>query len=73
MPRIARPSLMWSSVAAILAVTPGLRNVLAPTSRPSVTRFVAIAKADSSVQPSKMGCIGSPKMAWRWSHVQTPS
>ena len=34
MPRIARPSLMWSRVVASLAVRPGLRNVLAPTSRP---------------------------------------
>ena len=35
-----RPPLMWSTVAAILATTPGLRNGLAPTSRPSRTRVV---------------------------------
>ena len=34
MPRIARPSLTWSSVATVLATSPGLRNVLAPTRRP---------------------------------------
>ena len=33
-PRMARPSLRWSSVVASLAVRPGLRKVLAPTRRP---------------------------------------
>ena len=37
MPRTARPSLMWSRVVASLAVRPGLRNVFAPTIRPSRT------------------------------------
>ena len=34
MPRMARPSLMWSSVVASFAVRPGLRKVFAPTIRP---------------------------------------
>ena len=70
MPRMARPSLMWSSVAAVLATSPGLRNVLAPTSRPTRVRSVAIANAASDVQPSKIGWYGSPKIAYRWSHAQ---
>ncbi len=37
-PRIARPSEMWSSVTTILATSPGLRRVLAPTSSPSLAR-----------------------------------
>ncbi len=65
MPRIARPPLMWSSVAASLATRPGLRNVLAPTSRPRRIRSVEAAYAASEVQPSKMGWYGSPKIAYR--------
>ena len=63
MPRIARPPLMWSSVDAILATSPGLRNVLAPTSRPSRVCSVAIAHAARLAQPSKIGWYGSPKIA----------
>ena len=63
MPRIARPLLMWSRVSAVLAVRPGLRNVFAPTSRPSRVWSVAIAHAASDVQPSKIGWYGSPKIA----------
>ena len=63
MPRIARPSLTWSSVVAVLATSPGLRNVLAPTSRPSRVRSVSRAQAVSSDQPSKIGWYGSPKIA----------
>ena len=70
MPRIARPPLMWSSVAASLATSPGLRKVLAPTSSPRRVRSVAMAQAASAVQPSKIGWYGSPKIAYRWSHVQ---
>ena len=44
MPRIARPSLMWSSVVTIFAVSAGLRNVLAPTISPSVARDVTPAQ-----------------------------
>ena len=70
MPRIARPPLMWSRVVAVFATRPGLRNVFAPTSRPSRVRSVAIAQAARVVQPSKIGWYGSPKIAYRWSHVQ---
>ena len=55
MPRIARPLEMWSSVVAILAVSAGSRNVLAPTIRPIRTRSVACAQAASVSQPSKIG------------------
>ncbi len=70
MPRIARPSLAWSSVVAVLATTPGLRKVFAPTSRPSRVCSVSRAQALSSDQPSKIDWYGSPKIAYRWSHVQ---
>ena len=73
MPRIARPSLTWSSVSTLLATTPGLRNVLAPTSNPSSTRLVAWARAPSATYPSRMGWSGSPKIASRWSQVHTLS
>ena len=63
MPRIERPPLIWSRVAAVFATSPGLRNVLAPTSRPSRVRSVAIAHAASVVQPSTIGWYGSPKIA----------
>ena len=66
-PSTRRPPLMWSTVAAILATTPGLRNGLAPTSRPSRTRFVTAAQAASVVQPSKNGWNGSPPVEYRWS------
>ena len=59
-PRIDRPWLAWSMVTAILATTPGLRNVLAPTSSPSRARVVAWAHAASVVQPSKKPWYGSP-------------
>jgi hypothetical protein len=65
MPRIARPSLMWSSVAASFAVRPGLRNVLAPTIRPSVACFVTLAHAARVVQPSRFGPSHGPTMAMR--------
>ena len=60
---MARPPLMWSRVAAVLATTPGLRNVLAPTSSPRRVCSVAIAQAASEDQPSKIGWYGSPKIA----------
>ena len=69
-PRIARPPEMWSSVEASLATRPGLRNVLAPTSRPSRVCSVAFADAARLDQPSKIGWYGSPKIAYRWSHAQ---
>ncbi len=63
MPRMARPPLMWSRVATVFATRPGLRNVLAPTSRPSRVCSVDAPHAASDVQPSKMGWYGSPKIA----------
>ena len=73
MPRIARPSLMWSRVVTSLAVRPGLRKVFAPTISPSRIRLVRAAQAASVVQPSKMGWRQGPWMASRWSHVQSES
>ncbi len=55
MPRIARPPLMWSRVVAILAVTAGSRNVLAPTISPIRIRSVAWAHAASVSQASNIG------------------
>ena len=55
MPRIARPFEMWSRVVAILAVSAGSRNVLAPTISPIRMRSVAWAQAASVSQPSKIG------------------
>ena len=52
-PRIARPSLMWSMVVTVFATSPGLRNVLAPTSRPSRTRDVTFAHAASVPSPRR--------------------
>ena len=52
MPRIARPPLMWSRVVAILAVSVGARNVLAPTISPIRIRVVACAHAVRTIQPS---------------------
>ena len=61
-PRIARPFEMWSRVVAILAVSAGSRNVLAPTINPIRIRCVACAHAASVSQPSKMGPSGLPTM-----------
>ena len=48
-PAIARPPEAWSIVVSIFATTPGLRNVFAPTSRPSWTREVTFDHAASVV------------------------
>ena len=65
----------WRSLLA-LAVLVGLIGgvVLASTmaarrTASAYTRYVDFAHAASDVQPSKMGCCGSPKIACRWSHV----
>src|SRR6185295_2584039 len=71
MPSTARPFETWSSVVASLAVRPGLRKVLAPTMSPSRTFDVIGPSAESTIQPSKIGCSHGPKIASRWSHVQT--
>src|SRR5688500_1774266 len=73
MPRTARPPDTWSRVVASLAVSPGFRNVFAPTISPSRTRVVSGPRAASVVQPSRIGCSHGPKMASRWSQVQTES
>ena len=73
MPSTARPSEMWSRVVASLAVRPGFRNVFAPTISPSRTRDVTAPRPARTLQPSKIGCSHGPKMAIRWSHVQTES
>ena len=62
---------MWSSVAAVLAIEPGVaERVGADEQARARVRSVAIAHAASAVQPSKIGWYGSPKIAYRWSHVQ---
>jgi hypothetical protein len=48
-PSTARPPLMWSIVVIILATSAGLRNVLAPTIRPMLARWVSVATADMAV------------------------
>ena len=62
MPRMARPLLMWSRVVAILAVSAGSRNVLAPTISPMRIRSVACAQAASVNQPSMIGPSWLPTM-----------
>ena len=51
-PRISRPSLTASSVAAILASTAGLRNAVQITIVPRLTRAVASAMAERIVHDS---------------------
>ena len=58
MPRIARPSLTWSSVAAGFATSPGLRNVFAPTSSPSRIRSVAPARRRGWPSPRRSAATG---------------
>jgi A/G-specific adenine glycosylase len=70
-PRIARPPETWSSVVAIFAVSPGFRNVLAPTMRPRRTRLVIAASAARVVHPSSFGAAGSPSSLSRWSSIHT--
>src|SRR6188768_3941192 len=69
MPRMARPPLKWSSVTASFAVSPGLRNVFAPTISPSVARLVTCDQPASTDQPSRIGPSHGPTIELRWSHV----
>ena len=62
--------LRWSSVTASFAVSPGLRNVFAPTIRPSVARLVTCDQPASTDQPSRIGPSHGPTMLLRWSQVQ---
>ena len=64
-PSTARPFETWSSVVTSFVVTPGFRNVFAPTMSPIRTREVIAATAWSSPQPSKIGCSHGPWMASR--------
>ena len=73
MPKSSRPAETLSTVAAILASNAGGRMRLLVTSSPSRSRLVCAARADSSVQPSKIGPSGSPPMGSRWSNAQACS
>ena len=59
-PRIRRPPLISSSVAACLARRPGLRKLVAATSGPISTRSVNAAMAASVVHASHGPRAGSP-------------
>ena len=63
----------WSMVVASLAVRPGLRKVLAPTSSPSRTRVVRVASAASVAQPSSFESVSGPSSVRRWSSTQIES
>jgi len=67
MPSTARPPDTWSSVAAIFASRPGLRNVLAVPRWPIVARRVIAAAAAATVHPSSFGSDGAPSSHSRWS------
>ena len=54
MPSSKRPPLMTSIVEDILAVSAGLRNPVQTTMWPRRTRSVAIARADSTENDSKV-------------------
>ena len=54
MPSSKRPPEMTSIVDDILAVTPGLRNPVQTTMWPMRTRWVAMARAASIVNDSKV-------------------
>src|SRR3954470_21156316 len=70
MPRIARPSDWWSSVMASFVVSPGLRNVFAPTIRPRVAFSVTPAHPERTDHPSRIGPSQGPTIDMRWSQVQ---
>jgi hypothetical protein len=65
MPKSSRPPDTVSTVAAILASSAGGRMRLLVTSRPTRSRVVCAARADSSVQPSKIGPPESPPIGRR--------
>ena len=60
-------------VVIILAVSAGLRNVLAPTRWPMVARLVRAAMAAIAVHASRIGPSGEPTMGYTWSQVQSES
>jgi hypothetical protein len=59
---MTRPPLIWSSVAATLASSAGLRKPTGVTSVPSSTRDVTAPTAESAVHASRIGIggIGMP-------------
>ena len=74
MPSTARPPETWSRVVASLAVSPGLRNVLAPTISPSRTREVSGAeRRRGRSSPRRSAAPTARRSPCRWSHVQTES
>ena len=73
MPKSSRPPETMSTVVAILASIAGGRKRLLVTSSPSRSRRVCAARAESSVQPSKIGPSGSPPIGMRWSNSQACS
>src|SRR6266567_6740310 len=71
-PRINRPPLTASRVAAALAVSTGLRNVELRTIKPIPTRGTAAASAEPMVKQSKAGDV-PPQRARTCSPVQSES
>ena len=65
MPKSSLPPETISTVVAILASIAGGRNLLLVTSRPRRSRSVWAARAESKVQPSKIGPSGSPPIGMR--------
>jgi len=65
MPKSSRPPETTSTVAAILASIAGGRKRLLVTSSPRRRRWVCAARAESNVQPSKIGPLGSPPIGMR--------
>ena len=73
-PRISRPPLTSSAVAAILATSEGSRKLEHRTSVPISTRSVAAARALTTVQASSWPSIGPLEGLWKkWSYIQTES
>jgi hypothetical protein len=70
MPRISRPPLMRSTVAASFSSREGWRNVLLVTRTPSLIRDVATASAARRVQASMHGSSGGPSVLTKWSTSQ---
>ena len=72
-PRVRRPPLISSSVAAIFARIGGCRNAVQATSGPSRIPVVAVAIAASSVNASRGPRSGPSSRYSRWSPTQIES
>lgn len=73
-PRISRPPLISSAVAAILAMREGLRKLEQSTSVPISTRSVTAATALTTDHASSCPSIGPSGGAWKkWSNIHTES